>query len=119
MVERFSVVSTTMAPLGVWITSLSTPAMEGAIFYEHAFDPTLSRLADAQLASPAADRLLTLNEYYCHDRDGGLRRYRLVANGSCAAPSVLHSGPGGAGASEIAVGGFEFVGLAVWIEPRQ
>ena len=42
------------------------------------FDPTLSRLADAQLRSEAAEELLTLREYRFCDRDGAERRYRLV-----------------------------------------
>jgi hypothetical protein len=42
------------------------------------YDPTLSRLADAQFDSQAADALFTLCEYHFCDRDGAVRRYRLV-----------------------------------------
>jgi hypothetical protein len=42
------------------------------------YDPTLSRLADAQLAAGDGDELLTLDEYCFHDCDGAVRRYRLV-----------------------------------------
>ena len=42
------------------------------------FDPTLSRLAEAQWSTPAADALLPLVDYRSRDADGGLRRYRLV-----------------------------------------
>ena len=42
------------------------------------YDPTLSRLADAQLAAGAADALHTLDEYRFADADGAVRRYRLV-----------------------------------------
>ena len=41
------------------------------------YDPTLSRLADAQLAA-GDDKLLTLTDYHFPDADGALRRYRLV-----------------------------------------
>jgi hypothetical protein len=43
------------------------------------YDPTLSRLADAQLASESAGELRPLTEYEYHDCDGAVRRYRLVA----------------------------------------
>lgn len=42
------------------------------------FDPTLARLADAQLATDAADDLFTLTKYVFRDADGTLRQYRLV-----------------------------------------
>jgi len=42
------------------------------------YDPTLTRLAEAQWSTPAADSLLTLVDYRFLDSDGGLRRYRLV-----------------------------------------
>lgn len=42
------------------------------------YDPTLWRLADAQLASPGADELLTVTEYERQDPEGAVRRYRLV-----------------------------------------
>jgi len=48
-------------------------AAEGA-----AFDPTLGRLVDAQLATATAEELLTLTDYRYHDCDGGERHYRLV-----------------------------------------
>lgn len=43
-----------------------------------AYDPTLWRLADAQLASRGADELLTVTEYERQDPEGAMRRYRLV-----------------------------------------
>ncbi|MGD2154354.1 MAG: hypothetical protein PVG79_13880 [Gemmatimonadales bacterium] len=52
------------------------------------------------------------------DENPAFRRYRLVVNGSCAEPSVQYAGPGGAGASEVTVGDFEFVGIAIWMGPR-
>jgi len=42
------------------------------------FDPTLSRLADAQTKTASADALLTLTEYRFRDCHGAVRRYRLV-----------------------------------------
>ncbi len=42
------------------------------------YDPTLSRLADAQLSSEAARDLFKLTDYQYHDTDGTVRRYRLV-----------------------------------------
>ncbi|MHC4180123.1 MAG: phospholipid carrier-dependent glycosyltransferase, partial [Planctomycetota bacterium] len=42
------------------------------------YDPTLSRLADAQLAAGAHEELVTLDEYRFPDSDGAVRRYRLV-----------------------------------------
>jgi len=42
------------------------------------YDSTLSRLADAQLSSRAADDLCKLTEYLFQDSDGAVRRYRLV-----------------------------------------
>ena len=42
------------------------------------YDPTLTRLADAQLASATGDGLLPLLEYLFPDADGDIRRYRLV-----------------------------------------
>ncbi len=42
------------------------------------YDPTLSRLTDAQLRENEADSMLQLGEYQFPDADGGLRRYRLV-----------------------------------------
>ena len=42
------------------------------------YDPTLTRLADAQLAGAAGDGLLPLLEYLFPDADGDVRRYRLV-----------------------------------------
>jgi len=42
------------------------------------YDPTLSRLADAELAGPAADRLWIVSRYEHHAPDGVVRRYRLV-----------------------------------------
>ena len=42
------------------------------------YDPTLSRLADAQVAAEGDDSLIELAEYHFPDCDGGLRRYRLV-----------------------------------------
>ena len=42
------------------------------------YDPTLSRLADAQFAAGCHDSLMKLAEYRFPDSDGGLRRYRLV-----------------------------------------
>jgi hypothetical protein len=52
------------------------------------------------------------------DENPAFRRYRLAVNGSCVAPSVQYAGPGGAGASEITVGDFEFIGIAIWMGPR-
>jgi len=43
------------------------------------YDPTLTRLAEAQWASGARYPLLKLAEYRFEDADGGVRRYRLVA----------------------------------------
>jgi hypothetical protein len=42
------------------------------------YDPTLSRLTDAQFAADGNDSLMTLDDYQFRDCDGGLRRYRLV-----------------------------------------
>jgi len=42
------------------------------------YDSTLSRLADAQLSTHAADDLCKLTEYLFEDSDGAVRRYRLV-----------------------------------------
>lgn len=42
------------------------------------YDPTLSRLADAQWATGDDQSMLKLTEYRFVDSDGGLRRYRLV-----------------------------------------
>jgi hypothetical protein len=42
------------------------------------YDPTLSRLVDAQLRSPAAEKLLTVAEYQTSDAEGLTRRYRLM-----------------------------------------
>ena len=42
------------------------------------YDPTLARLADAQLTADGHDSLEQLAEYHFPDSDGGLRRYRLV-----------------------------------------
>lgn len=42
------------------------------------YDPTLSRLADAQRAADGGESLVTLTEYEFPDADGGVRRYRLV-----------------------------------------
>lgn len=53
------------------------------------------------------------------DENPAFRRYRLAANGSCAQPSVQYAGPGGAGASEVVVGDFELIGVAVWMGPRE
>ncbi|MFH1922568.1 MAG: phospholipid carrier-dependent glycosyltransferase [Planctomycetota bacterium] len=43
------------------------------------YDPTLSRLAEAQWSACAGDGLVTLADYRFPDVDGGVRRYRLVA----------------------------------------
>ncbi len=43
------------------------------------YDPTLSRLADAQLAGDSADGLFVLTNYCYRDVDGTVRHYRLVA----------------------------------------
>ncbi len=43
------------------------------------YNPTLRRLAEAQLASDAAGELTVLTDYRFRDSDGSLRRYRLVA----------------------------------------
>ena len=43
------------------------------------YDPTLSRLVDAQLAGDAADELQVLTDYRHTDPEGTVRRYRLVA----------------------------------------
>lgn len=51
------------------------------------------------------------------DENPAFRRYRLAANGSCAEPSVQYSPGPGAGVSEITVGDFEFIGIAVWMGP--
>jgi len=42
------------------------------------YDPTLSRLADAQSTADRNDSLIDLEDYYFPDSDGGLRHYRLV-----------------------------------------
>ncbi|OHB69789.1 MAG: hypothetical protein A2V70_00515 [Planctomycetes bacterium RBG_13_63_9] len=42
------------------------------------YDPTLSRLADAQWATDAADGLRKLHESCRRDADGAVRRYRLL-----------------------------------------
>jgi hypothetical protein len=42
------------------------------------FDPTLSRLADAQWAAGGNDGLIRMAEYRFRDDDGIVRRYRLV-----------------------------------------
>jgi len=42
------------------------------------YDPTLSRLADAQWATGDDDSLIKLTEYRFRDSDGAVRRYRLV-----------------------------------------
>jgi dolichyl-phosphate-mannose-protein mannosyltransferase len=42
------------------------------------YDPTLSRLADAQFTAGRHDSLIELADYHFPDSDGGLRRYRLV-----------------------------------------
>jgi hypothetical protein len=42
------------------------------------YDPTLSRLADAELAAAPDGPLQELTEYRFCDSDGGVRRYRLV-----------------------------------------
>ena len=42
------------------------------------YDPTLSRLAEAQWSAGAGDSLLKLADYRFQDADGGVRRYRLV-----------------------------------------
>ena len=42
------------------------------------YDPTLSRLADAQWATGDDDSLVKLTEYRFRDSDGAVRRYRLV-----------------------------------------
>jgi len=42
------------------------------------YDPTLSRLAEAQCSAGAGDSLLKLADYRFYDPDGGVRRYRLV-----------------------------------------
>ena len=43
------------------------------------YDPTLSRLAEAEWSAGDSDGLLELAEYRFRDADGGLRRYRLGA----------------------------------------
>lgn len=53
------------------------------------------------------------------DENPAFRRYRLAANGRCSKPSVQYSPGPGAGVSEITVGDFELVGLAVWMGPRE
>jgi hypothetical protein len=45
------------------------------------FDPTLSRLADAQWKTPAGKSLVKLADYRFQDSDGALRHYRLVRLG--------------------------------------
>ena len=42
------------------------------------YDPTLSRLVDAQLRGPAADKLIPLTDYSTIDPAGVTRRYRLI-----------------------------------------
>jgi hypothetical protein len=42
------------------------------------YDPTLSRLADAERAAGGGESLLILTDYTFPDSDGGLRRYRLI-----------------------------------------
>lgn len=53
---------------------LAETLSEGGI----AYDPTLSRLADAQAAAGAGDDLITLTRYQVADADGAVRQYRLV-----------------------------------------
>ena len=43
------------------------------------YDPTLSRLAEAQWESEAGESLVKLAEYRFPDVDGAIRRYRLMA----------------------------------------
>jgi hypothetical protein len=43
------------------------------------YDPTLTRLAEAQWVTAASDSLVKLAEYQFPDADGAIRRYRLVA----------------------------------------
>ncbi len=42
------------------------------------FDPTLSRLVDAQRATPASGSLVPITQYHFKDTDGAVRRYRLI-----------------------------------------
>jgi hypothetical protein len=42
------------------------------------YDRALTRLAEAQWSTAAADSLVTLTDYRFRDADGGVRRYRLV-----------------------------------------
>ena len=42
------------------------------------YDPTLSRLTDAQWAAARDDSLQELTQYWFHDSDGAVRHYRLV-----------------------------------------
>ncbi|MHC4402753.1 MAG: glycosyltransferase family 39 protein [Planctomycetota bacterium] len=42
------------------------------------YDPTLTRLAEAQRTAGGGDSLWVLAEYHFQDTDGGLRRYRLL-----------------------------------------
>jgi hypothetical protein len=43
------------------------------------YDPTLSRLAEAELSAGAQAEMLTLTDYVFPDSDGALRHYRLVS----------------------------------------
>ena len=51
------------------------------------------------------------------DENPAFRSYRLVVSGSCTEPSVQYTFPG-AGEAAITVGDFEFIGIAVWMGPR-
>jgi len=42
------------------------------------FDPTLSRMVDAQLRGPTAKKIKPVTEYFTDDADGLTRRYRLM-----------------------------------------
>jgi hypothetical protein len=53
------------------------------------------------------------------DENPAFRRYRLAANGRCDKPSVQYSPGPGAGVSEITVGHFELIGVAVWMGPQE
>jgi hypothetical protein len=61
----------------------------------------------------------TVTEQTPIQENPAFRSYRLVAIGSCSAPSVQYAGPGGVGASEVTVGDFELTAVAVWMGPRQ
>ena len=65
--------------------------------------------------SEAGGCLVNVTEHSLIDENPAFRRYKLAANGSCTITSLQYSGPGGAGAAEIAVGDFEIVGIAVWM----